>query len=98
MIQASRKLWRRLIDGKPGSRFQERYLRRRQTPSGRLRKCLVIVAGALLVIVGIILLPAPGPGALIMLAGATLIAQESLAAARVLDRVELRLRGVFRRK
>jgi len=97
MIQAGRKVWRRLIEGTPGSRFQERYLRRRQTPSGRLRKGLVIVAGALLVIVGIILIPAPGPGVLIVLAGATLIAQESRAAARVLDRVEVRLRNAIRR-
>jgi uncharacterized protein (TIGR02611 family) len=98
MIQASRKIWRQLIDGKPGSRFQERYLRRRQTSRGRVQKGLAIVAGALLVVVGIILLPAPGPGVLIVLAGATLIAQESLAAARVLDRFEVRLRNAIRRR
>ena len=57
---------------------------------------LAILAGALLSVVGIILMPAPGPGFLVVIAGASLIAQESLVAAKLLDRAELFARGMTR--
>ncbi|HEX8299147.1 MAG TPA: PGPGW domain-containing protein, partial [Rubricoccaceae bacterium] len=43
---------------------------------------------------GVFLLPAPGPGFLVVALGAALVAQESLAAARAADKTEVWLRGV----
>ena len=52
-----------------------------------------MTAGVSLVVVGLVLVPAPGPGWLVVFAGAGLLAQESLALARSLDAMELRVRS-----
>ena len=88
------KVWDELKRGKPGHRFQSRYEHSQER--GALRKWLVIVAGALLVLAGMVLLPLPGPGMLIIAAGAFLMAEESRAAARALDWIELRVRRLVR--
>jgi hypothetical protein len=80
------------IEGKAGRRFQQRYARRRAVPCGALKKWMSMLAGAVVVLVGIVLLPLPGPGMLVVLFGAALMAGHSLAIARVLDRAELTLR------
>jgi hypothetical protein len=94
MLKTLKKNWCEFKLGKPGQRFQSRYRRKR----GRIRNVIlgwsVMLMGAVLVVAGLFFLPAPGPGALILLAGAGLMAQESLAVARLLDRSELRLRYV----
>jgi hypothetical protein len=87
------KLWQELKRGKPGHRFQSRY--QRANPGGGLRKWAQIVGGLLLILAGIVFLPLPGPGLLIIAAGAFLMAEESRAAARALDWIELRVRSVF---
>lgn len=91
MLGRLRQGWRELRRGTPGRRFEERY-RRRHT-HGVLRKALVMAAGVLLVLAGIPLLPLPGPGLVVIAAGAALIAQESRTAARALDWLERRLRS-----
>lgn len=56
------------------------------------------VFGAVLAIVaGLIMLVLPGPGLLVMIAGAALLAEESLFTARLLDRFELWMRRRFAR-
>jgi hypothetical protein len=87
------KIWQELKRGKPGHRFQGRY--ERANRGGGPRKWLLIAGGALLILAGIVFLPLPGPGMLIIAAGAFLMAQESRAAARALDWIELRVRSVF---
>lgn len=84
--------WRQLRDGEPGRRFQDRYHQRQQSGRGALQRWLFVGGGLLVIVAGLFLLPAPGPGFLILLAGGGLVAQESLLAARALDSVELRLR------
>ena len=64
-------------------------------PRSALRKAVVLAAGVLVVIAGVIALPLPGPGLAIMALGAVLVAEESLAAARALDWLELKLRRLF---
>lgn len=54
-----------------------------------MRKLLPIVAALALIVAGIVLLVLPGPGLLLILLGAGLIAEESLLAARMLDRTDL---------
>ena len=76
---------------RPGRRFTERYERRQR--SGRnTRKALKIAIGCLLLLLGILLLGMPGPGLLVLLLGAGLIAEQSYVAARALDKAEVRAR------
>lgn len=80
-----------LLGGEPGQRFSERYRRTRHVSA--LRKPLAIAGGSILIVAGAVLMLTPGPGALVMLAGAMLIASESRRAAQALDRLELAVRA-----
>jgi hypothetical protein len=44
---------------------------------------------------GAVMLVAPGPGILVFALGATLVAEESLWTAKLLDRAELRIRSLI---
>src|SRR5204862_3521008 len=77
MLRRLRRGWRELKRGKPGRRFRERYERSPSTHGAR--KWALIGIGVLLVLVGVVFLPLPGPGLLIIAAGALLIAEESLS-------------------
>ena len=84
-----------LLRATPGRRFTERYRHHRHS-GATWRKPLALIAGGVLVVLGTLLLLTPGPGMLVVLAGAMVIASESERAARVLDRAELRLRATWR--
>jgi len=98
VVHALRTRWRELRKGEPGRRFRARYERRhaRRRHAGG-RKWSVIVAGALIALAGIVLLPLPGPGMLVIAFGALLMAEESLTVAKMLDALELRGRGLIAR-
>lgn len=81
------------LAGKPGRRFSDRYHRR----ASRVARVLVASCGVALIVLGVLLVPTPGPGLLVLLAGALLFAGESRGAARWLDATELRLRELARR-
>ena len=87
--------WRSFSRGRPGKRFQERYRRRQERGHGQLgvRRIFNLILGILIVAVSAVggLLPGPGWGTAII--GFALIAGEFLPAARLLDRIELELRG-----
>lgn len=53
-----------------------------------LRKIGIFVAGAVVVITGVILMPLPGPGLLIVIAGLMILATEFAWAERHLSRVK----------
>ena len=89
-----RDRWRELKAGTPGERFQERYRSRQQDGRGTWRKLLFVGGGILVMAAGVFFLPAPGPGMLILLVGAGMVAQESRHAARALDWAEVRLRAL----
>lgn len=98
MIQRLKTGWRELRHGEPGRRFRDRYeRRRRQGRHGGARKWVVIVAGALIVLAGIVLLPLPGPGIPIVALGALLMAEESRGMAHALDALERRARALYER-
>jgi uncharacterized protein (TIGR02611 family) len=97
MFERLRKAGRRFFARPAGTRFHGRYLARRQQQGGLLRKVLILTLGSLVVLLGIVLMPLPGPGLLIVFIGATLIAEESEVAARLLDRIDLRLQPLNRR-
>ncbi len=86
-----KRQWQHFKDSPSGRRFQTRYRMRRMQAGGFMRKILLTAAGGLLMLVGVALLVLPGPGLLVMAIGATFIAEESLLAARVLDRLDLYL-------
>jgi uncharacterized protein (TIGR02611 family) len=84
--------WKDATRARPGERFQNRYYRRENRRATRLMKTLKLAIGTALVVVGAILLPAPGPGFLVIFIGATMIAEESLLVAKALDGAELEAR------
>ena len=92
MFGRFRQQWKDATQARPGERFQNRYYCREKRRSTRLLKALNLAIGTAIVVVGAILLPAPGPGFLVILIGATMIAEESLLAAKALDRAELKVR------
>jgi uncharacterized protein (TIGR02611 family) len=82
--------------GKPGKRFEERFRRRQRQGHNPLAKIVTIVAGLVLLMAGLVMIPAPGPGFLVVFPGAALIAEESYFAARLFDRIELKGRQTAR--
>lgn len=98
MIERIKQGWRDLRHGEPGRRFRARYERRRQQGrSSIVRKWTVIALGVLITLAGIVFLPLPGPGMLIIAFGLLLMAEESRGIANALDALELRVRGVIAR-
>ena len=87
-------LFEDILRGTPGRRF--RALHRVRSGRHRALKASTILAGIVLALVGVALIPTPGPGALAVLVGVGLVASESLAFARALDRLELRVRSMLR--
>ena len=92
MFEGLRQRWRALKDAKPGARFQDFHRHRHQSRRSALQKPLVVTVGILIVIAGTILLFTPGPGLLLVVIGAGLLAQESLLAARAMDWLEVKAR------
>ena len=99
MIEAAKRHWREFKESKPGSRFQDRYYRRKQSGHGRFsfRRIFNIVAGSVLVVFSTFFGWVPGPGLLTFFIGLALIAGELLPVARFLDWAEVRLRKLARR-
>jgi uncharacterized protein (TIGR02611 family) len=98
MIESAKENWRRFRQSKPGHRFQDHHHRCQRASRSRsyLRGLFGIAWGLLLVVGGVIAVPAPGPGWLIILLGLGVIARESLFFARSIDRVELSMRWLAR--
>ena len=93
MLDTLKQHWHEFAAPAPGQRFEEHFNRRqRHRPSALHKKILAIGGGILTMGAGLFFLLAPGPGILILLLGATLVAQESLWAARLMDWLDLRLR------
>ena len=91
MFKEIRLSWRLLESGKPGARF-ERYYLRHQDGRSPARRVVSVVIGLVIIAAGVILLPAPGPGTLVVALGTAFLARESLRVARGLDLLEPRLR------
>jgi hypothetical protein len=92
------KSWADLKASPPGERFEERYHRHRRAREERNSAMVLFraVIAAAVALLGVLLLFAPGPGLLLLGAGAVVLATESLAVARLLDRMEIRVRRVLR--
>ncbi len=97
MFDGLRKQWHVFRADPAGERFQRRY-RRNNARTGMVRKFAVIGGGLALLLIGVALLVLPGPGLLLMVIGAGLIAEESSIAARLLDRIDLAVHRVRARR
>jgi len=96
MFELWRQRWRSFREQPAGERFQGRY-RRRANRSGILRKTVMMLLGLFLLVIGVAMIVLPGPGLICVFFGAGLLAEESLFAARLLDRVDLAIdRGIAR--
>lgn len=97
MIQTLQKNIIRLQTGHPGRRFHDFYEHRQNQRNHRwtLASAATIVGGLLMAGVGVILIPAPGPGALIVLLGLGLLGSEFEFIARFLDRLECKVRPSY---
>ena len=96
MLKHLKQSWERFKAGLPGRRFQQQFRLRQRFRCGAARKALVVTAGILLAAAGVFLLFVPGPGIIILLIGAVLVAQQSSFAARAFDRIEIRLRKLIK--
>lgn len=96
MLDRWQRSWRELRAGAPGHRFGERYARRQRAKDGRwdAKSLINIILGTAIVLSGLFLVPAPGPGWAITFLGLGLLGSEFSSIARFLDRVELKLRAV----
>jgi uncharacterized protein (TIGR02611 family) len=90
MLEKLKRSWSALKRGRPGSRFQKQYERQRKSPSSPVGRVLRVSAGLIILPVGLFLLPAPGPGFIVVALGAVLIAREFEFAVRLLDGLEVR--------
>lgn len=100
-ISKARHEWRLFRDGDPGHRFQDRYRRRRDRRkngevSGWVRP-FNLFGGAVLVVAGFAFLPTPGPSYIIIVLGLWMMAGEWSPLAQTFDRLEPRLRTLWRR-
>ena len=87
-----KKEWRQFKSAKPGTRFTRQYESNQEERKHKWTRAAMIALGALIILVGIVALPAPGPGMLVIAAGAALLARESRWIAERLDAAEVSLR------
>lgn len=97
MFDTLKANWQHLRRAPAGERFQQYYQRRQQHRSSGALRILLLGVGALVVVIGVILMPAPGPGMLIVAVGLATMAGESRSVARALDAGERRLRALWQR-
>lgn len=77
----------------PGERFRAYYHAAHGQGTSRTKNALLTVLGVVVLVVGLVAVPAPGPGFLIIAVGGGLIARQSEGVATLLDRGEVGLRA-----
>ncbi|MEO5810961.1 MAG: PGPGW domain-containing protein [Rhodanobacter sp.] len=97
MTVSLRRQWQHFKATPCGRRFYTRHRVRRAQGGGVARKLLISALGGLTVLAGIAMIVLPGPGMLAIALGAAFIAQESLFAARLLDRLDHWATGLYKR-
>ncbi|HYV99715.1 MAG TPA: PGPGW domain-containing protein [Gemmatimonadaceae bacterium] len=97
MLGRLKRAWHGFRSRKPGTRFVTSYKKHHAEGSSVFARVGFVVLGVVVLAVGIIALPAPGPGMPIVATGLVLLARESLWAARLMDRAELKGRSLMHR-
>ncbi len=92
-----REYWRDIKRGRPGHRFQDRYVRAQR--SGRKvhagQRIIFLIAALISIAIGGLLVVFPGPAIPFFFLGGALLASESRVIARAMDGAEVRLRAIF---
>lgn len=88
MFEQISQHWEQFRHYPSGERFERYYRSRHESTRSTTKKALLMGAGILVMVAGVIFLAIPGPGLLVMLIGAGLIARESLFVSRTFDRME----------
>jgi uncharacterized protein (TIGR02611 family) len=92
-----KRAWHKFKNRRPGMRFHGMYVEHQKAVKSPLVRVAWVAAGIVVLAVGIIAIPAPGPGWLIVALGLGLIARESEKLAKALDRLEVYLRGKWQK-
>ena len=89
--------WKNFAAQDPGRRFRQRHERIHSVRGGRpwWRRALNLGGGALLLAIGVFFAIAPGPAVVFFALGGLLIANESHAAARALDAIDVGIAPVL---
>lgn len=93
MLANLKKEWHWFWSRPAGHRFQdfrERRQQQREKAGKSASSKLLFVGGILLAIVGVVLLPLPGPGSIVILPGLMMLSMQSQAAARTFDYLDRR--------
>ena len=90
-----REQWRELREAPAGKRFRLRYEGRARERKTVWARVLWSALAVILIVAGIVALPLPGPGTVVIALGLALLAQESLVVARFCDRAELAIRKLL---
>jgi Putative transmembrane protein (PGPGW) len=98
MLDHLKEDWRRLKHGEPGQRFKDRYYLSQRRNRSRITfwRVFNIGAGSGIALGGLLMVIAPGPGWLAIFLGLGMLSGELLPVARILDRIEVRLRKLIR--
>jgi len=91
-----KKRIRRFMAAPSGTRFRAHYERMKARAS-LMRTLIAIGLGLILLAIGLVLLVLPGPGTLVALIGAALLAGESLTVAKMLDWLDVRVMALWKR-
>jgi hypothetical protein len=96
MFDSLKRRVRRFMTAPRGTRFRAYHERLEKRPN-LMRTLLIVGCGLILLALGLLMLVLPGPGLLVAVIGAVLIAGESLWAARLLDRIDSGITRIWRR-
>jgi hypothetical protein len=96
MFARLKQRWAELRSDPPGQRFCL-YNERHREATAPVKRALIVGSAVVLIPIGIVMMPAPGPGMLVVAIGATMLAGESQPTARLLDRLELAVRALWLR-
>lgn len=85
MFETLKRNWKLFLRSPTGRRFRDFHDRRKaQKGKGHSGK-LLMISGVVIAILGLALLPLPGPGSVVLIGGLMLLAAESMTMARMLD-------------
>jgi hypothetical protein len=95
MLTGLKKQWKHLTADPPGKRFQLRYERRKRYRRTPLARVMWTALAIFLILLGLVFIPMPGPGIVVMIFGCALLAEESLYVAKFCDAVEVAIRRLI---
>lgn len=96
-MSSLRDRWQEFAGAEPGHRFEREYELKHARAQPAWKRGMAVLLGIGIIVAGIVGLPAPGPGFLIIGIGAAVLGRESRTIARWLDRRELDIRRLAAR-